>query len=164
VLVPLFVDAGQLWTLLTRRSETVPTHKGQVAFPGGGGEVGEDAWETALRETSEELGLDPGRVVKLGELDEIEAPSGYRIVPCVGAVPHPFQPRVNEAEIAEVFSLPLLAFSDLRVIEERPVKFDDLEVMVRVYHVGRHRVWGVTARIVQSLMQRLGLEMPDGME
>ena len=53
VLVPLYVDAGQLWTLLTRRAETLPQHKGQVAFPGGGLEVGEDFWAAALRESQE---------------------------------------------------------------------------------------------------------------
>ena len=87
VLVPLYVEAGELWTLLTKRSETLPQHRGQIAFPGGGREIGEDPWDAALRESQEELGIDPSRVVRIGQLDEASTPSGFNIVPCVGAVP-----------------------------------------------------------------------------
>ncbi len=158
VLIPLYVDAGQLWTLLTRRSEELPHHRGQIAFPGGVRESGEDPWKAALRETEEELGVEPSQVIRLGRLDEAETPSGFRIIPCVGAVPYPLETRVNEAEIAEVFSVPLLAFSDPRLIEDRLVRVNGRERWLRVYHVGTRPVWGLTARIVQNLMQRLGLE------
>jgi 8-oxo-dGTP pyrophosphatase MutT (NUDIX family) len=107
VLVPLFVDAAELWTVLTQRAGTLPSHPSQIAFPGGAREAGEDPWTAALREAGEEIGLEPRRVVRLGELDEQEVPSGFRIVPCVGAIPHPYEMRPSEAEIAEVFSLPL---------------------------------------------------------
>ena len=161
VLVPLFVDAGELWTLLTKRAETLPHHKSQIAFPGGGREIGEDPWAAALRETEEELGLDTKQVARLGELDEAETPSGFRIIPCVGAVPSGLEPSINEDEIAEVFSVPLLAFADFRVIEDRIVKIDGVERVIRVYHLGSRQVWGLTARIMQNLLHRLGLEMPD---
>ena len=161
VLVPLFVDAGELWIILTKRSENLPHHKSQIAFPGGTREVGEDPWTAALRETEEELGIDPRKVLRLGELDEAETPSGFRIVPCVGAVPHPLETRVNEAEIAEVFSVPLLAFSDYRVVENRTVIIDGVERTIRLYHLGKRQVWGLTARILQRLMVRLGFDVPD---
>lgn len=160
ILVPLYVDNGQLWTVLTRRSEELPQHRGQIAFPGGAREAGEDPWDAALRETEEEIGVDPARVLRLGELDEAETPSGFRIVPCVGGVPYPLETTLNEAEIAEVFSVPLLAFTDVRLVEDRPVKIDRTERMLRIYHVGARQVWGVTARVVQNLMQRLGLDLP----
>jgi 8-oxo-dGTP pyrophosphatase MutT (NUDIX family) len=160
VLVPLFVDAGQLWTVLTKRSETVPHHRGQIAFPGGANELGEDAWQAALRETEEEIGIESGKVLRLGELDELETPTGFRIVPCIGAIPTGIEPVINEEEIAEVFTVPLLAFSDVRMAEDKMVEIDGVEMMIRVYHVGRHQVWGLTARIIQSLMQRLGIDAP----
>lgn len=160
VLVPLFVDAGELWTVLTKRAESLPHHKSQIAFPGGGREVGEDPWAAALRETEEELGIDTRQVVRLGELDEAETPSGFRIIPCVGAVPHGLEPEINEDEIAEVFSVPLLAFTDFRVVEDRLIKIDGVERMIRVYHLGSRQVWGLTARIMQNLLHRLGLELP----
>lgn len=159
VLVPLFVNAGQLWVLLTKRSNDLPQHGGQVAFPGGGYEVGEDAWDAALRETREEIGLLEKGVARLGELDDIDTFSGFRIRPCVGAIPYPYKTEINEAEIAEVFEVPLMAFADVRVAEDRVVTMDGVDRSFRIYHVGRHRVWGLTAAIVQNLMARLGLEM-----
>ena len=158
VLVPLYVDAGELWTLLTVRSADLPHHKSQIAFPGGSREVGEDAWTAALRETHEEVGLPPESILRLGELDEAETPSGFRIVPCVGAVPFPFETRPNESEIAEVFSVPLSAFANPRLVEDREVVIDGVARGLRIYHVGSRQVWGLTARILQNLMSRLGLE------
>ena len=158
VLVPLFIDAGEIWTLLTERSIDLPLHKGQIAFPGGGRELGEDMWQAALREAREEVGLAPHAVLRLGELDQAETPTGYRIVPCVGAIPQRFEPRANEAEIADVFSLPLSALALPNLVEDRLVSIDGIDRSLRIYHVGRRQVWGLTARILQNLLRRLGLE------
>ena len=161
VLVPLYVEAGELWTVLTKRAENLPHHRSQIAFPGGGREIGEDPWAAALRESEEELGLDTSKILRLGELDEAATPSGFHIVPCVGAVPHPLETEINQEEIAEVFSVPLLAFADYRIVEDQLVKIDGVERTIRVYHVGKRQVWGLTARIVQNLMTRLGYEIPE---
>lgn len=158
VLVPLYVDASELWTILTLRTDTLPRHRSQIAFPGGSREVGEDAWTAALRETHEEIGIDPTKVLRLGELDEVDVPSGFSIIPCVGAVPFPYETRPNEAEIAEVFSIPLSAFANPRVVEERQVEIDGAVRSLRIYHVGRRQIWGATARILQNLLVRVGLE------
>ena len=161
VLVPLYVDAGELWTILTKRAETLSHHKSQIAFPGGGLELGEDPWTGALREAQEELGIEPKAVLRLGELDEAGTPSGFRIIPCVGTVPFPLEIEINEDEIDEHFSVPLLAFANPSLIEDRLVSIDGSERLIRIYHVGRHQVWGLTARILQNLMQRLGFEPAD---
>jgi 8-oxo-dGTP pyrophosphatase MutT (NUDIX family) len=158
VLVPLYVDAGELWTVLTKRTDDLPSHRGQIAFPGGGRELKEDPWAAALRETEEEIGLDPKRVLPLGQLDEGETPAGFRVIPCVGAIPFPYEARPNAGEIAEVFSLPLTAFSNPRMVEERPVKINGVERLLLVYHIGNRQIWGLTARILQNLLVRLGLE------
>ena len=158
VLVPLYVEAKELWTVLTERSDELPHHKSQIAFPGGGRELGEDAWDTALREAEEEIGLPAKVVLRLGELDEAETPSGFRIVPCVGAIPHAFEPEPSDAEIAEVFSVPLSALANPTMVEDRPVSINGVQRTLRVYHVGRRQVWGLTARILQNLLRRLGLE------
>jgi 8-oxo-dGTP pyrophosphatase MutT (NUDIX family) len=158
VLVPLYVDAGELWTVLTKRTDDLPTHRGQIAFPGGGRELKEDTWAAALRETQEEIGLDIKKILPLGLLDEQETPAGFRVIPCVGAIPFPYETRPNAAEIAEVFSLPLTAFSNPRMVEERKVKINGVERLVLVYHIGNRQIWGLTARILQNLLVRLGLE------
>lgn len=158
VLVPLYVDAGELWTVLTKRADTLPSHRSQIAFPGGGRELKEDPWAAALRETQEEIGLDPKVVLKLGELDEIESPAGFRVIPCVGAIPVSCQTRPNEAEIAEVFTLPVSAFANPKLVEEREVLINGAKRNLLIYHVGSRQVWGLTARILQNLLARLGLE------
>jgi 8-oxo-dGTP pyrophosphatase MutT (NUDIX family) len=123
----LFGDAGELWTLVTKRTDTLPSHRSQIAFPGGGREFKEDpSWAAATREAYEEIGLNPATVLRLGDLDEGETPAGFRVVPCVGAIPFPFpfKSEPNAAEIAEVFSLPLSAFTNPKMVEERPINFD----------------------------------------
>jgi 8-oxo-dGTP pyrophosphatase MutT (NUDIX family) len=157
VLVPLFVQAGELWVVLTRRSDELPQHRGQIAFPGGGVELGEDPWQAALRETEEELGLAAKALLRLGQLDEADSSTGFRIVPCVAAVPWPAQFKPSEAEIAEVFSLPLQALAQPQLVEEREVLVNGKRSSLRVYHVGRHQIWGLTARVLQNLLARLGL-------
>jgi 8-oxo-dGTP pyrophosphatase MutT (NUDIX family) len=158
VLVPLYVDAGELWTVLTKRTDTLPSHRSQIVFPGGGRELKEDAWGAALRETQEEIGIDPKLVLRIGELDEVESPAGFRVIPCVGAIPRTYKVQPNAAEIAEVFSLPLSAFGNPKMVEERDVLINGVQRNLRIYHVGNRQIWGMTARILQNLMIRLGLE------
>ncbi|MEO1083602.1 MAG: CoA pyrophosphatase [Acidobacteriota bacterium] len=158
VLVPLYVDAGQLWTVLTKRTDKLPTHKGLIAFAGGSFEAGEDAWQAALRESNEEIGLDGTKVLQLGQLDEAETPSGFRITPCVGVVPFPLETTINEDEIEEVFPVPLQALAHPNMVEDRSVVIDDVERVLRIYHVGKRQIWGLTSRILENLLTRLGLE------
>ncbi len=160
VLVPLYVDAGELWTVLTKRSDTLTSHRSQIAFPGGVHEIKEDPWAAALRETQEEIGFDPKSILRLGELDEGDTPTGFRVVPCVGAIRFPYDTTPNAGEISEVFGIPLSAFTNPKMVEERPVAVNGVERLLRVYHVGNRQIWGLTARILQNLLIRLGLE-PD---
>ncbi len=159
VLVPLYVDAGELWTVLTRRAEDLPHHRSQIAFPGGALEGSEGVWQTAVREAHEEIGLPPEAALDLGRLDEAETGTGYRIVPCVAAIPHQFEPEPDRQEIAETFSAPLSAFANPRMVEDRPVTINGRERILRVYHVGTRQIWGLTARVLHNLMARLGVEV-----
>ncbi|HKI87226.1 MAG TPA: CoA pyrophosphatase, partial [Thermoanaerobaculia bacterium] len=136
VLVPLFVDAGQLWTILTLRADDLPHHRGQVAFPGGQLEAGETPWQAALRESREEIGLESERVLDLGRLDELETTTGFHIMPVVGAMPRPESFVIREAEVAEAFSVPLSALANPQMVEERMVKIEGRERELRIYHVG----------------------------
>jgi 8-oxo-dGTP pyrophosphatase MutT (NUDIX family) len=161
VLVLLYVDAGELWTLLTKRTDNLPSHRSQIVFPGGGRELKEDPWAAALRETQEEIGLDPKVVLKLGELDEVESPAGFRVIPCVGAIPYPYKVQLNEAEVAEVFALPVAAFANPKLVEEREVVINGQKRNLLIYHVGNRQIWGLTARILQNLLVRIGLELEE---
>ncbi|HEX6201606.1 MAG TPA: NUDIX domain-containing protein [Thermoanaerobaculia bacterium] len=162
-LVPLFVDAGELWTLLTVRAAP----RGRVApmaFPGSVLTAGEDPWPAAVRGGEEEAGLAPEVVLDLGRLPPATTPAGVVIVPCVGAVPAPAvdkrTPPRAAAAVVEVVPLPLSALADPSLVEAQPVEIDGVAGELAIYHVGRHRLWGATARIAGSLLARLGLGGP----
>lgn len=173
VLIPLFAERGETRVLFTRRTETVEHHKGQISFPGGAADRQDpDAPATALRETEEELGIPKDRVQVLGVLDDLLATvSGFIITPVVGIIPHPFPLRVNEAEIAEVFAVPLEVFQDpsrMRVEQrELPRSLRAFggerggdRIDVYFYTYGPHEIWGVTARIMKSFIDAVFGEIP----
>ncbi len=156
VLVPLLVRGGKLWTVLVQRSDRVTHHRRQLAFPGGSLELGEDPWTAALREGVEEIGLPPESVLPLGELDEQTTPTGFRIIPCVGALPSWFEPRVDKSEVEEALTIPLSELRDPRATGLHPIVINGEQRALRLYRTGDRVIWGVTARILENLLSRLG--------
>jgi hypothetical protein len=103
-------------------------------------------------------------VLDLGRLALVTTPTGVVVLPCVGAVPAPAvekrQPPQAGSAVVEVVPLPLSALAAPQLVESQPVEIGGVEGELAVYHVGRHRVWGVTARIAGELLGRLGLSGP----
>jgi ADP-ribose pyrophosphatase YjhB (NUDIX family) len=162
-LVPLYVDAGELWTVLTSRAAPV----GQVApmaFPGALLEPGEEAWHAAMRGGEAEAGLEPRVMLDLGRLEEAVTPAGVVIVPCVGALPtaavHRRKPPGPESAVLEVVPLPLSALANPSLVESRPAELGGATADLQVFHLGRRRLWGATARVAGELLARLGLGGP----
>lgn len=156
VLVPLYVAHGQLWVLLTRRSDSLPHHAGQIAFPGGACEESDaDEVATALRETEEEIGIPGDAVIVLGQLDDLATPTGFVISPVVGAVPYPFELRPAAGEVEAVLPVPFSFLSNPEMTEEQVFEFAGRRVVSPVYHYRGHRVWGATAKIIADLVRRL---------
>lgn len=154
VLVPLFVRKGQLWILFTRRTETVEHHRGQISFPGGVEEPGDASpLDTALRETQEEIGLDPADALLLGVLSPIETITNFHIEPFVAAVPQPYIFRPAEAEIAEILEVPVPALLAPSALEER--RLPGQKEAILFYRYGAHIIWGATARILSELLRAL---------
>ncbi|MCS7173005.1 MAG: CoA pyrophosphatase [Armatimonadetes bacterium] len=154
VLIPLYEAQGEVWVLLTRRTDRVAVHKGQISFPGGAVEEGDpDALHAALRETEEELGIRPEDVEVLGQVDdERTVVSGFLIRPFVGRIPHPYPLRPAEAEIAEVIRIPLTLFLDPRAVE---IRGDPSGRPQYFYRYRGHVVWGATARIIRHFTSLL---------
>jgi 8-oxo-dGTP pyrophosphatase MutT (NUDIX family) len=152
VLVPLYRVEGEHRLLLTRRSERVTTHQGQICFPGGSIDPGDsDALAAALRETEEELGIAPADVRVLGPLDDIETVvSGFVISPFVGLIPHPYPLRPSEREIAELVRVPLATFRDRARL--RTEVHPDRPYPILYYDCAPHEVWGATARIIRNFI------------
>jgi len=156
VLVPLYVKAGELWLLLTRRSAGLPNHAGQIAFPGGGSEdADEDEIDTALRETQEELGIERAAVMVLGQLDDVVTPTGFVISPIVGALPSPLAVKPSGDEIESVVEIPFHILTNPQLVEYQELMVNGEVVVSPVFHYHGHRVWGATARVIADLVARL---------
>lgn len=159
VLVPLYRDAsGELVLVVIRRTEG-GIHGGQLAFPGGQRDT-QDAtlFDTALRESQEEIGLDPGSVAPLAELPVVSTRvSGFVVHPYLARIVRPSHWTLDAREIAEVLELPLAGFLRPGAHDSSLERFGDSPTPRRVdfYHVGPHRLWGVSYRILHPLLPRL---------
>jgi len=153
VLIPLYVREKALWTLFTKRTDMVEHHKGQISFPGGGkSDRDTNLWETAIRETEEEIGVPRSSVRLLGALPTLETVTDFEISPFVGAIPYPvsFAPRAGEVE--SIIEVPISYLLDPMVVEERAVTWKGRELTTIVYHYRGHAIWGATARILTDLL------------
>ena len=157
VLVPIVARPNAEPTvLLTRRSDALRAHAGQVSFPGGRAEPDDDGpVATALREAHEEVGLEPASVTVLGLLDGYRTGTRFLVTPVVGLVRQPFTPRSDPGEVAETFEVPLAFFLDgsNHAIESRP-----WNRARRYYYAFRwdgRLIWGATAGMLVHLARRM---------
>jgi 8-oxo-dGTP pyrophosphatase MutT (NUDIX family) len=157
VLVPLFVQEGELRVLFTQRTLMVKDHRGQIAFPGGVRDP-EDSTilATALRETFEEIGLSPNAVEVLGSLPGVTTITGYQILPFVGLIPHPYDFKPSPQEVKRLLALPVADFYPPERWSSGPYIFQGRTTRVCYWHNGEEVVWGATARILLHLLAHLG--------
>jgi 8-oxo-dGTP pyrophosphatase MutT (NUDIX family) len=155
VLVPLYVENGELHAVLTRRQSDLRRHAGEISFPGGRAEQGEhDLRTTALRETEEEIGLPTAAVDLIGALQPTPTVvTGYAIYPFVGMIDAGHTWTASAEEVAEVIELPLRALLD--GYERRRLIRRGLPFRTDTYVVGDYLVWGATARILADLFDRI---------
>jgi 8-oxo-dGTP pyrophosphatase MutT (NUDIX family) len=155
VLIPLYPEAGELVAVFTERRSDLSRHAGEISFPGGRQDTpDEDLRATALRETEEEIGLSPSEVELVGALPPVGTfVTGYRIHPFVGLTEsgHDWRPQESEVERVLELSLPALR----RGFEMQRLLRRGVPIKTPTYTVDGHFVWGATARIVQSLLERL---------
>lgn len=156
VLLLLFERGGEPWIVFTRRTDSVRHHKGEISFPGGSRDPEDpDLRATAVRETVEELGIDPAQVTILGELDDIPTFStGYVVSPYVGVIPEPHAWRPREIEVAEVIELPLAELARIgrfEIFERGGITFP-----THLFRVGGHTIWGATAWILRQFLDIVG--------
>ncbi len=154
VLVLCYEDGNGEQIIFTRRSETVEHHKGQICFPGG---VKDDLdgtlWQTALRETKEEIGLNPQKVVFVGELGNVFTPTGFKVTPFVGFAESPFEWAPSIGEIAEIFSVPISHLMNPKNLEMVPRNYFGREFLDPVFTFNNHQIWGATGRILMDFLE-----------
>ena len=158
VLVPVVVHGGVPRLVFTLRSEAMPTHSGQVSFPGGKVDAGDaDRAATALREAEEEVGLARARVEVIGALDEVATPSRFVITPVVGLVAEGPPIRVTSGEVAETFEVSLEALRAPGVFRDHgQVEREGRTYHLVAYQVDGRNIWGATARMVLQLLSLTG--------
>lgn len=161
VLVPL-VQRDDLSVLLTRRTDHLHHHPGQISFPGGRVEEGDASpVATALRETYEEIGLAATHVELLGALPDYVTGTGFRVTPIVGLVRTPFELVLDAFEVAEAFEVPLSHFLDPANHQRHSLQ---VEGRTRHFHAmpyGDYYIWGATAGMLMSLYRALSGPLPD---
>jgi 8-oxo-dGTP pyrophosphatase MutT (NUDIX family) len=156
VLIPLLPVDGDWDVLLTRRTSDLPHHRGQIAFPGGSVDAGENCEMAALREAEEEIGLVRSRVEILGCHDDIVTPSGFVIAPVLGIVDGRDGLEANPAEVSRIFFTPLSFFSDEGNAEVKYLPYEGREREVHFYRYDGETIWGATALILRNILQLFG--------
>ncbi|GGC22148.1 coenzyme A pyrophosphatase [Novosphingobium marinum] len=141
--------------LLLHRPSNMRSHPGQVAFPGGKIDPGEDALQAALREANEELGIEARDVSIVGISDELLTGSGYRVTPVIGTIRPDIEIRPNPAEVAQWFEAPVDFALDPANHKECRGRFGGREYTYLEMYWENHRIWGVTAAIISNLAKRL---------
>ena len=148
VVIPLFEKDGDFFFLLTKRSDTVRFHKGEVSFPGGMYEETDgDILNTALRECSEEIGVKRDDVEIIGRLDDVYTLTGFVITPYVGVIPYPYEFRTNPEEVAYLIMLPYAYLKEANPSVEAAERDGQLH-MIQSIHYNGDRIWGATSRIL----------------
>ena len=148
-------DRAEPGILLTLRPETMAHHPGQIAFPGGKMEHGEDAITAALREAEEELSIPPEQVRVVGEATMFRTGSGYDLTPVLGMVPHDITIRPDPREVAGWFEAPLRHVLDPVNHVQKTGLFRGIERTYTEIEWDGHRIWGITAGILTNLSHRL---------
>lgn len=156
VLVPLVLGPDGAELIFTHRTDTVLTHKGQISFPGGAREASDiSPVEAALRESYEEIGLDPARVDVIGQLDDVPTlVSGFVITPVVGAVDiDPTELRPAPLEVKDLLVIPLFRLLDPAVHRAEERVADGIPFTVHFFTIGDDIIWGATGRILDQFLQ-----------
>ena len=158
VLIPLFEKDGRRHIVFTKRTGHLHHHKGQISFPGGGRHEGDRSiLETALRESREEIGLKESDVEILGEMDDaVTITSLYHIVPFVGAIPYPYDFKLDKFEVEEVFALPLDDLLNKAIKKAENYTFGDTRIEMYSYELNGRFIWGATAWMLGQLLEIIG--------
>ena len=148
-------DRAEPGILLTQRPDTMAAHPGQVAFPGGKIEPGEDPIAAALREADEELSIAPEAVRVIGQTQSFVTGSGFQLTPVLGLVPPDLTIRPDPREVASWFEVPLRYALDQRNHVARTGLFRGISRSYTEIIWNDYRIWGITAGILANLSHRL---------
>ena len=148
-------DRQQPGVILTVRRDTMRTHAGQIAFPGGRIDPGEEATAAALREAWEEIGLEPALVEIVGAIEDYRTVTGYIVTPVIGVIPPDLPLAPHEHEVADWFEAPLAHLLDRAHHRRESALFQGTERHYYAIEWNGRRIWGATAAMLINLSRRL---------
>ena len=151
VLILLFPFEDEMQFFLTKRTEDVEHHKGQISLPGGIRENNETLEETALRETKEEIGIAPNTIMNLGSLTPFFIPvTGYIVHPFIGWCKEKPLTQVHDVEVNQLFSVSITELMDEKILQTEKWNIRGYDAIVPYYNFGECKVWGATAAILSE--------------
>jgi 8-oxo-dGTP pyrophosphatase MutT (NUDIX family) len=156
VLIPLYMHRGELHVVLTKRTDRVQHHKGEISFPGGAVDKADaDARVTALRESDEEIGLQRDHVRIIGRVDDIITISDFHVTALVGEIDpaqSPYAWRPQPSEVDQVLEVPLPHLLQPANLVEVPRLRNGEMVLMEAFRFGEHLIWGATARMLRNFL------------
>ena len=156
VLIPILTFKKDLEILLTKRSNNLKNHPGQIAFPGGKKDlIDSSPIETALRETQEEVGLNPKNVEIIASLPSHRTATGFVIKPYLGLINQPFSETLRQGEVDEIFTVPYEYILNEKNFSIQTRKWNGSQRSYYVVPYGPYYIWGATARILLNLSRAL---------
>ena len=155
VLVPLVEKSNGTEIILTIRSNDLPSHAGQISFPGGKVDAEDkNPVDTAYREAFEEIGLSEKHIKRLGYLDITTTGTNYMILPVVGLIDIDFLPKINRNEVKDIIYLPLEFIEHKNNLKYVDKEFNGTRKSFYLYQYKEYSIWGATARILKTLSER----------
>ena len=148
-------DRADPGVILTQRTDTMSRHPGQIAFPGGRIDPGEDVVTAALREAEEEIALPRHKVRVIGEADSYRTVTGFQVTPVIGIIPPDLVFTPSEAEVASVFEVPLAFLLDEANHVEATLEWQGHDRHYYEIMWNERRIWGATAAMIVNLARRL---------
>ena len=149
ILFPLIERKNNINVILTKRSEFMSDHPGQVCFPGGKYDLKDKSMENcAKREAMEEIGLNSDHIRVLGELDKCFTGTGFKITPIIAAVSSNYIPQIDKSEVSEVFEVPLkflINYKNRHIVHS---KYEGIKYSFYEYYWKNKKIWGSTAKII----------------
>ena len=151
VLILLFPFEDEIQFFLTKRTEDVEHHKGQISLPGGIRENDESLNETALRETKEEVGIDSTKIIISGSLTPFFIPvTGYIVHPFIGWCKEKPSTKIHDVEVNQLFSVSITELMDEKILQTEQWNIRGYDAIVPYYNFGKCKVWGATAAILSE--------------
>ena len=165
VLILCYEKEDDLFFIMTERSNSLPSHPGEVAFPGGKKEEqDQNLMYTALREAAEEISINPDKVKILGNLDPLESRFGLSVTPYIGVLGENFELKANPDEVAEIFHLPLSFFKNEPSIKRGVTNFkgETFDTPVIIYE--NHEIWGLTLAFTLDFLKLFNIKFKDDLQ